>query len=1637
LRVRIGAGAGADAGAGTEGEAGANVGGAAGGAGADAGPQADAGAEREAGAVTGGGGAAVGAGVSLLALDHTGTPVLAIDSLLVRPIDRGRLQSARRGERDALFSLQWAELPAHSPDGSTPRMVALGSGGGLEAQGVVAECHPDLAALAQALDGGAQLPDLVLAEVSAPPARGELAETIQAVTETTLDLLKAWLADERLADAKLVLLTRGAVAPLEGEAPDLATAALWGLVRSAQAEHPGRFGLVDLDGGEDARRALHGALTCEEPQLALRGRVLLAPRLARSAESATSLVPPPGERAWCLGVESEGVLETLALRPNPRAAAALGDGQVRVAVHAAGLNFRDVLLALGAYPGGGSIGSEGTGVVMEVAPDVDGLAVGDRVMGVVTDAFGSLAVADARLLVRVPEGWSFAQAASVPIVFLTAYHALVDLAGLKRGEALLLHGAAGGVGMAALQLASHLGAEVFATASPTKWETLKTLGLDDEHLSSSRDLEFRERFLSATGGRGVDVVLDSLAGEFVDASLELLPRGGRFIEMGKTDVRDPGEVAGRHPGVRYRAFDLLEAGPERIHEMLVEVVGLFSRGVLRHLPIGVRDVRHAVESFRFLRESRHVGKLVLSVPQPLDPQGTVLVTGGTGGLGALLARHLAAEHGVRHLLLVSRRGEQAEGAPELASELAQLGCEARLAACDVSDREALAAVLDSIPSEAPLTAVVHAAGVLDDGVVSSLDGAHLRRVLAPKVDGALHLHELTEHLELSEFLLFSSVSGTLGAPGQGNYAAANAFLDALAAHRRARGLPGQSLAWGAWAVSTAMAGGLSEADRGRWARLGVTALSPERGLRLLDLARGVGESLLLPVDLDQAALRTQARAGTLPALLRGLVHTSTRRAPDAHGSLARRLAGTPQAERDATVLELVLSHVALVLGHASGAAIDATRAFKELGFDSLGAVELRNRLGEATGLRLASTLTFDHPTPAAVARFLRAKVEGVERGVVAVRRAPARVGEPVAIVGMSCRYPGGVRSPGDLWEMLVSERDAIGEFPDNRGWDLGSLYDPDPDNLGTSYSRHGGFLYDADEFDAGFFSVGPREALAMDPQQRLLLEGAWEVFEDAGIDPASLRGSQTGVFAGLMYHDYGASLSVSALRDLVGYLGTGAAGGVLSGRVAYTFGLEGPAVTVDTACSSSLVAIHLACQALRAGECSLALAGGVTVMASPRTFLDFSAQRGLAPDGRCKSFAATADGTGWSEGVGIVLLEALSDARRSGHRVLGLVRATATNQDGASNGMTAPNGPSQERVIRQALVDAGLSASDVDAVEGHGTGTALGDPIEAQALLATYGQGRSEGRPAYLGSVKSNLGHTQAAAGVAGVIKMVQALRHGVLPKTLHVDGPSSEVDWSAGAVSLLTQPVSWQRGERPRRAGVSSFGISGTNAHLILEEAPPEDIPPEVARSVEGGSPPDGAVVVPWVLSGRGVGGLRTQAGRLGEFCVGSPGVRAVDVGFSLAGRAVLEDRAVLLGEGEGELLGALGALARDEDVPGVVRGVAGGSDGRLVFLFTGQGAQRVGMGRELYEAFGVFREAFDEACGYLDGHLGCSLRDVVFGEGEFAGGLADELVGGGMGKGLLDRTVFTQSGLFALEVALFRLVGAWGVRPDFVVGH
>ncbi|MFG3716090.1 SDR family NAD(P)-dependent oxidoreductase [Micromonospora sp. NPDC047730] len=1010
--------------------------------------------------------------------------------------------------------------------------------------------------------------------------------------------------------------------------------------------------------------------------------------------------------------------------------------------------------------------------------------------------------------------------------------------------------------------------------------------------------------------------------------------------------------------------------------------------------------------------------------------GTALVTGGTGGLGARAARWLATA-GAEHIVLVSRRGPDAPGAAELAAELRGLGTRVTVAACDIADRAALAALLDQVQADGPpVRAVVHTAGVAQTTPLMAVTPTELVEVTAGKAAGAAHLHDLLAGQELDAFVVYSSIAATWGSAGQAGYAAGNAYLDALVQQRRADGRAGTAIAWGSWGE-----GGMHTTDSDRNLRSrGVPPMDPAVAMGALQQALEHDDVTLTVVDVDWSRFAPAFASARRRPLLEGVPEAKVALdggAPlDGDGddgvaaALRRRLAGLTPARREETLADLVRELAADVLGHDDAAAIPATTAFRDLGFDSLTAVELRNRLVAAIGQPLPVTLVFDHPTPVVVARFLLAGLLG-DTGAPAETVAPPTVDgdEPVAIVAMACRFPGGVTDPEHLWRLVADGVDTVGEFPTDRGWDLDRLVDPDPEKPGTTYTDKGAFVYDAADFDPGFFGISPREALAMDPQQRLVLETSWEAIERAGVVPGSLRGSRTGVFVGTNGQDY-RSLLVVAGDQVEGFGGTGNAASVVSGRVAYALGLEGPAVSVDTACSSSLVAMHLAVQALRAGECDLALTGGATVMATPGLFVEFSRQRGMAADGRVKAFAAAADGTGWGEGAGMLLLERLSDARRNGHAVLAVVRGSAVNQDGASNGLTAPNGPSQQRVIRQALASAGLSTRDVDVMEAHGTGTTLGDPIEAQALLATYGQDRDV--PLLLGSVKSNIGHTQAAAGVAGVIKMVLAMREGVVPATLHVDAPSPHIDWTAGAVELATEPRPWPVVDRPRRAAVSSFGVSGTNAHMIIEQ--PDDLPPaDDAESAaddgvhRGPGLVDSGVAV-WPVSARSKAALAGQAARLAQHVREHEGLEPVAVGWSLATtRSTFEHRAAVVGGNAGELLSGLDALAAGSPAGNVVTGTAAGHGPGVVFVFPGQGGQAVRMAAGLVGRCPAFDARLAECQRAFAPYLDVDVVSVLTGDDE----------------SWLDRVEVLQPVLFAVGVSLAEVWRQAGVVPQLVIGH
>ncbi|WP_199551433.1 type I polyketide synthase [Streptomyces sp. N35] len=921
--------------------------------------------------------------ISLAVADEHGTHLATVTALTFRPAVAAQVRSARGGQALPLYEVRWR--PHESDAAFDGSFAVLGTAEGLAAR--VLAAGGERATLHASLGGagphGAPGHLVLCLDDLVPTAKAEADGTevltaVAAADTYVLERAQEFLAQPAFADTTLVVLTRLAQDTGAGERlTSLPGASVWGLLRSAQTEHPGRFRLIDLDDAENSWARLPDALALDEPQLALRAGKVSVPRLAVAAPD-EQRIEPPASGAHRLGIPTRGTLENLTWVECPEVEAPLSTGQVRIAVQAAGLNFRDVTIALGlidetAIDAG--LGSEGAGIVLDVADDVTHLAPGDRVTGIFSGAFGRTAIADHRMLVPVPDGWSFAQAASMPCTFLTAYHGLVRVAGLEKGQRVLIHAAAGGVGMAAVRIAQHLGAEVYATASPAKWPALKALGIDESHLASSRDLDFADTFRAATGGRGMDVVLNSLAHTFVDASLTLLPAGGHFVEMGKTDIRDPEQVAADHPGVRYEAFDLYATGPDALQEMFRAVLELFADGRLQLNPLTVSDIRDARRTFREMSQGRHVGKLVLEIGGGFGG-GTVLVTGATGGVGPIVARHLVLEHGVRSLLLASRSGPAAEGADQLAADLRAAGAQVRIVACDVADRDAVARLLASVPGRHPLTAVVHAAGALADGTLETLTPHSIDQALAAKAGGALHLHELTRGHALSAFVQFSAYAGQIGNGGQAAYTAANTFLDALAAQRRADGLPARSLAWGWWSESGGMAEELAEADLSRLRRMGIAPMTNADALALFDAACASGGSVSVPARVDLMPLRNRP-TGELPPLLRDLAASDRpRRAKPSTpkdsrpAGLAERLASLPADETDQALLEWMSEQVAVVLGHASGAGIDVDQQFTQLGFDSLTAVELCNLLAASTGLRLASTLVFSYPTPRELAAHL-------------------------------------------------------------------------------------------------------------------------------------------------------------------------------------------------------------------------------------------------------------------------------------------------------------------------------------------------------------------------------------------------------------------------------------------------------------------------------------------------------------------------------------------------------------------------------------------------------------------------------------------------------------------------------------------
>ncbi len=1474
-----------------------------------------------------------------------------------------------------------------------------------------------------------------------------LASDVRHGCASVLALAQALVRRDALSEGDagdLWLLTAGAWG-VEGEPSlSLAQSPLWGLGRVLARELPDlrcrRCRLADLDASPPPEQL--DALVAElllptgEEEILWRGGRRRVPRLVH-ADGAVAGLPVPEAGDHRLERAAAGTLGGMRLEPLRLPSPA--EGEVRIAVEAAGLNFRDLLGALGLYPGDpGPLGGEVAGRIEAVGPGVAGFRAGDEVVALAPGAFSTRVHTPAVLVSPKPAALRFAEAASLPIAFATVEIAF-SRAALRAGQSVLIHAASGGVGLAAVQRARAAGARVFATASALKQDFLRSLGV--ERVYDSRTTEFSRRLRIDTGGAGVDVVLNSLTGEgFVEASLAALARGGAFVELGKRGTWSAGEVARLRPDVRYEILaldDLLRQEPERVGAVLRDLMARAARGEIAPLPLTVYPLAESRAAFLYMEQARHVGKIVLDVGGlaggRLRKAGTYLLTGGLGGLGLAVARWLARS-GVERLMLNSRRpaGEEAEAS---LAELRGLGAEVEVVPGDVSRESDVRALFERIDRGGPpLAGVFHLAAVLRDGALLNQTWDRFAEVLAPKVLGAWHLDRLTRDRSLDAFVLFSSSAALLGQPGQASYAAANAFLDALAHHRRASGLPAVSIDWGAWSKV-----GVAARRRGelaaRAAASGMDWISPDRGLAALArvLARGAAQTAVLPVDWSvygrdgrSAGRRFLSDLTTAAAVRHGrAAHSAGTHRIVTGGGWRRRLERAPVEERLQVAVDCLRGEVQGLLQLKDLPAVDA-RLF-DLGMDSLLAIELRNRLDRELdlGRALPATALFDHPDIGSLARQVLARFAESAAAPPAPAptvRATYATGEAagddaVAIIGLSCRLPG-APDPEAFWDLLVEGREAIVEVPRDR-WDADFYFDPDPDAPGKTYARKGGFLDQVDRFDPHFFGISPREAVSLDPQHRLLLEVTWEALERAGLPPERLRGSRTGVYVGLSSFDY------AGLQRGAGdaYVATGTAHSIAAGRISYLLGLQGPSLAIDTACSSSLVAVHQACRALLSGECDLVLAGGANAILTPENQINFAKARMLSPAGRCKTFDAGADGFVRGEGCGVVVLKRLSDAEREGDTVLAVVRGSAVNQDGASTGLTVPNGPAQEAVIREALERSGLAPREVVYLEAHGTGTSLGDPIEVQAAAAVLGERREPGRPLLLGSVKTNIGHLEAGAGIAGLIKVILSMQHGILPRHLHFEVPNPFIPWDELPVRVTAAATPWPAGRKV--AGVSSFGFSGTNAHVVVEG------PPTPQEAAPAATPERSHHLIP--LSARSADALIALAARYLAWWDRHPEVSPADLGDICdigdighgagAGRAHFEERAALVVRSAGEARALLAPLRAGEPAVGLLRGRAR-SRPKTAWLFTGQGSQHAGMGRELHATQPVFREVLERCAQRLSGELERPLLDVLFQAGE-------------NGSGPLDRTLYTQPALFALEVALAALWRSWGMEPDAVLGH
>ena len=1492
----------------------------------------------------------------------------------------------------------------------------------------------------------------------------DLAGDAKRATASALALVQG-IADADAAPEKGVwFVTRGAQVLERERTGQLAGAPLWGFGKVVAREAPQlQPRMLDLD--PDAAEP-HAVLADEllfpdsENHIAHRqGRRRVA-RLVRP-DAGVERLALPEETNWVLAPDEGGAIETL--RVQPLAARALEAREVRAKVEACGLNFLDVFRAMGLVEDEGMLGEEFCGRIVETGPDVTAVSVGDRVAGFAFGTFGAEVVTREELVALAPPDMSATALATIPSVFVTCVLSY-ELAGLEAGDRVLIHAGAGGVGLAAIQLAQAAGAEVFATASARKRDYLRSLGV--EHVFDSRTTAFGQDILEATGGAGIDVVLNSLTGEgFIEASLACLARGGRFVELARRDILSQEEMTALRPDVAYSILDLYTLKEQRPAEpgaALRDVLARMAAGELAPLRHTTWPLAETSAAMGYMRAARHIGKIVLTTPPVaagrLRRDGTYLVTGGLGGIGLALAEWLA-ERGAGTIVLNGRRAPHA-AADRAIEALRDRGFGIEVELADVTDTAALDAMLERIDGTLPpLAGVIHSVGVLSDAALGNQSWESFESVLWPKMLGAWHLHRATEQRDLDIFVLFSSVAGVLGNPGQANHAAANAFLDQLAGHRRALGLPGQAIAWGAWSE-------LGEAEEqreriaGRREASGTGWFTPEQGFLAFErlLRQDATGGVVAAVDWPVFGEALGDRPPLLDDLLAVAGDEDDASSPD---DLLARLGATPAAERENLLVSFVQGEVQAVLRLPS--VPEPAVGFFDLGMDSLMAVELRNRLNRAFSETYVApnTLVFDYPTITDLASHL---VEALGESAPPPEPTPAvareatpetapasvpREGDGIAIVGMACRFPGAPDLRA-FWNQLDAGRDAVTRGRrDNGSW---AGIAGDPADADDAWNR-GGFVEEIDRFDARFFGMTPIGTRMMDPQQRLLLETSWRALEDAGIDLESLRGSSTGVYAGIATSEY-RDLMMMAGGEALNYLGT--ASSMALGGVAFKLGLTGPTMPVVLNCAASLVAVHHAAAALKQGEVDLALVGGVNAIFSLGLTREMVELGMLSPDGRCKTFDASADGAVRSEGCGMVVLKRLRDAEADGDRIWGVVRGTAVNQNGTTAGPTVPNGRAQQRVIRDALARAGVAPGQVDYLEAHGGGSTLGDPIEVQAAAAVYGDGREADRPLLIGSVKTNIGHLESAAGIAGLIKIMLSMRRGVIPKHLHFTKPNEHVDWDALPVRVTSEQMRWPRDpDRPPLAGVSAFGISGTNAHVVVEGYGPSDgaasangdagRPAGAARLVgiampepltelpppSGDFDPRTARVLP--LSGKSGAALRESAERYVAWL--DTHARDLDAAGGAAD-ALLADMAWTAGVGRDHFPHRAGVAFRDvASLREGLRAVAtagrtmpsprgGTAPPKLAVVYAGEDAEWTETGKVLYRTEPVVRAVLDRCDEVLrDERGGTSLVDAMFGP---TGAEAD-----------IQDPAWSRPAIFALECAVTALWSSVGVRPGVVSGR